>query len=333
MPAKEKVIFDTNILRNTASKSFLGGREELERFAEFADIIFPEIVIRELKTQKKKALAKHQSTFLDNPFCWLLGLDSQKAQDFDCEAHLAKLETDETIPYAVISLTDYSVLPKMMDMAINKEAPFEDSEKTDKGFKDACIYFAILEYLGNNPSERIFVCTKDVKLKEALGKHEQIKVIRDFEEFRRESISTYYQEYFIQKLQLEVDPRIEKEHILDFWYNIDGNKVIEVAVEEDRYLIETDAGEIIKTANRSHYNVNRLIHSGSFRSTHIAVAELDQYKTFFSDEEIIRILQATIENSQIISDEDVQQFILDIYGPKKHIVDRELAHHIEMFLS
>jgi hypothetical protein len=45
----EKVIFDTNTLRNTEPKTFLGGRDDLKKFSKVAEIIFPDIVIEELK--------------------------------------------------------------------------------------------------------------------------------------------------------------------------------------------------------------------------------------------------------------------------------------------
>jgi hypothetical protein len=42
---------------------------------------------------------------------------------------------------------------------------------------------------------------------------------------------------------------------------------------------------------------------------HIAVANLNKYINYLSDDEIINILEATITNSQIIDDKDVQDFV------------------------
>ena len=50
---KEKVIFDTNIVRNTDINTFLGGRTELEQFLQDVDIVIPETVVQEIKRQKK----------------------------------------------------------------------------------------------------------------------------------------------------------------------------------------------------------------------------------------------------------------------------------------
>ena len=50
---KEKVIFDTNIVRNTDINTFLVGRTELEQFLQDVDIVIPETVVQEIKRQKK----------------------------------------------------------------------------------------------------------------------------------------------------------------------------------------------------------------------------------------------------------------------------------------
>jgi rRNA-processing protein FCF1 len=61
---KEKVIFDTNKVRNSGVNNFLGNRKQLELFLQDADIVIPETVIQEIKKQKKKDLENHQKDFL-----------------------------------------------------------------------------------------------------------------------------------------------------------------------------------------------------------------------------------------------------------------------------
>jgi rRNA-processing protein FCF1 len=46
---KEKVIFDTNKVRNSGVNNFLGNRKQLELFLQDADIVIPETVIQEIK--------------------------------------------------------------------------------------------------------------------------------------------------------------------------------------------------------------------------------------------------------------------------------------------
>jgi len=109
----EKVIFDTNSIRNTEHYRFLGGRDELEKFSKVAKIIFPDIVIGEIKSQKRRSLKSKKQAFLDNPFHRLINLDKDKTKDFDIELHINGLEVEEELDYEVIKLTDYSILEQI----------------------------------------------------------------------------------------------------------------------------------------------------------------------------------------------------------------------------
>ena len=333
----EKVIFDTNTLRNTEPKNFLGGREELQKFSKVAEIIFPDIVIEELKYQKRKNLERHKKSFLENPFHWLKNLNQEETQSFDNEAHIEDLEVKEEIRYSVIKLSNYSVLEKMKELALKKQPPFEEADNTDKGFKDAYIYFTILEYLQTIPDKYVFVCTKDGRLKMALEKHPNIKVVVGFEEFRKESISSFYDEYFIEKIQEVINLKITEKNITGFWVNINKNQVLLVELNDEKFVIEVDSGEIINNINRNEYadHLDDFIKSGAFASTHRAIADLESYKNYFSDGDIVNIMQAAIENGQIssiIDDDDVRQFIGDLFVAKKDILERELRESLEQLL-
>ena len=270
---------------------------------------------------------------MENPFHWLRNINQQDTENFDNEAHIIELERNEDIKYTVIKLQDHSALEQIKELALKKLPPFEKDEGTDKGFKDAYIYFTILEYLQTIPDKYIFVCTKDGRFKEALQRHPNIKVIKDFEDFRKESVSSFYDEYFINKLKESVNPEITEENITDFWLSINGNQILLIEIEDEKFAVEVEQREIISFVNTQNYDVNNFINSGNFAMTHSAVVSLDPYKNYFSDEEIINIFEAIEENSQIIPDEDVQQFISDIYEPKKHIVTEELKTQIENFLQ
>lgn len=333
----EKVIFDTNTLRNTEPKTFLGGRDELKKFSKVAEIIFPDIVIEELKYQKRKQLEKHKRTFLENPFHWLRNINQQDTENFDNEAHIVELEKNEDIKYSVIKLQDHSALEQIKELALKKLPPFEEGDNTDKGFKDTYIYFTILEYLQTIPDKYIFVCTKDGRFKEALQRHPNIKVIKDFEEFRKESVSSFYDEYFINKLKESVNPEITEENITDFWLSINGNQILLIEIEDEKFVVEVDTGEIVNVANKNEYTdlLNTLVYSGGFSTTHETIANLEPYKNYFSDEEIVLIFSRTIENPQIhriISDDDVKQFISDLFEAKKETLGKEMRESLESLI-
>lgn len=325
----EKVIFDTNSIRNTEPKQFLGGRGELAKFEKVAEIIFPDIVIEEIKHQKRKSLEKNRSSFLSNPFHWIKNLDRDETQSFDIESHIVDLVENEDLKYQVIMLTDYSVLGKMKELALKKLPPFEAGDNTDKGFKDAYIYFTILEYLQSISDKVVFVCTKDGRLKEALNEHPSIIVVQDYDDFIQNSITKYYDGYFIEKLKSDIHTDIEKESIIDYWVNINENHVLLIKINDEQSVVEVDSGEIIAFGKVDDYSekIKNLINSDSFASTHFEINKLNSYLHFLSDDEIIKILEATIDNGQIgsiISDDDVKQFISTLYEKKKGLLAPEL---------
>lgn len=330
----EKVIFDTNFIRNTEAKHFLGGRSDLEKFAKVAELVFPDIVIEEIKNQKRKNLESKKDSFLKNPFHWLRNLDRDDTQNFDIEFHISELETNETLKYSVIKLTDYSVLEQMKELALKKLPPFETADNTDKGFKDACIYFTTLEYLQTIPDKMIFVCCKDGRLKEAFNKHPNIIVIESYDDFLQNSITRFYDDYFIEKLQSEVHADIKKEHIIDYWFNTNENRVLLVEVDGEKYAVEVDSGEIVAFEKTAVYSeaIDTLINSGAFATTHSAIEALNPYINFLSDDEILNIFIACIDNSQIwqiMTDEDVKQFVSTLYEKKKGLLSSEQATGIK----
>jgi len=334
----EKVIFDTNFIRNPEPKKFLGGRSELERFAKVAEIILPDIVIGEIKSQKRRLLASKKQSFLDNPFHWLKNLNDNETEDFDIEAHITELEDNETIEYQVINLSDYSVLEQMKELALRKKPPFESSDSTDKGFKDACIYFTTLEYLQEIPDKVIFVCCKDSRLKDAFKKHPNIIIIESFDDFVQHSIISFYDDYFVEKLKLEVHADITKENIIDYWVNINDNRVLLIEVDSERYVVEVDSGEIVdyKIVNSYSEAIDGFVGSYSFASTHAAITQLNPHLHLLSDEEIIKILDASTQNSQIsgiVSDIDVRQLISTLYEKKKKILSPELETGVSEVLG
>ena len=325
----EKVIFDTNSIRNTEAKHFLGGRSELEKFVNVAELIFPDIVIEEIKNQKRKNLEKKKTSFLKNPFHWLRKLDHDETQNFDIESHITELEASETLEYSVIELSDHSILEKIKELALKKLPPFEPGDNTDKGFKDACIYFTILEYLQSIPDKSVFVCCKDNRLKEAFQKHLNIIVVKDYDEFIQYSITQVYDDYFIEKLKAEVHADISKETIIDYWFNIDENRVLLIDVDSEKYAVEADMGEIVGFEKVATYSdtIKSFINAGSFATTHSSIEELTPYLNFLSHDEIIKILNAACSNEQIlwiIGDDDVKQFITTLYDSKKMILPPEL---------
>lgn len=180
----------------------------------------------------------------------------------------------------------------------------------------------------------IFVCCKDGRLQEAFQKHPNIIVIDSYDDFVQNSITRFYDDYFIEKLQSEVHADISKEHIVDYWFNTNENRVLLIEVNDEKYAVEVDSGEIVAFDNVATYSgaIVQLINSGAFATTHSAIEALNPYIHYLSDDEIFKIFQACIDNSQIrliITDEDVKQFVSTMYEKKKGLLSSEQSADIK----
>ena len=327
---KEKVIFDTNIIRNTEINTFFGGRPELELFIQDADIIIPFTVVEEIKRQKKAVLKSKRDSFVSNPFHKLRGINEVDTNSFDIDAHIQKLIDQETIPFEVIDLKSNDVLPLIKELAITKQPPFEAGDNTDKGFKDALIYFSVLEYLQEVPNKYVFVCAKDNRLGEAFKNNPNVFVVKDYSEFKQHSISQFFDDYFIEKVNEELGITITKENIKEYWYNINDNKVLLIEFEGEEYVIETDSGEIVDSCKKSEYagEIENLINSPNFNSTDRIVENLLDYNNYFSGVEVLKILDASYYNSQInwiIHKPQIKQLIGSLYKSKREFIQDSLV--------
>ena len=330
---KEKVIFDTNVITNRDTKDFFGGREMLKQFAQDADIVMPEVVIQEIKMQKRKKLSSNKDGFLSNPFHKLFGLDEMDIKSFDIDAYLEQLLDRETIPFERIELKDNNVLTNIKELAIKGLPPFEEKEGNDKGIKDALIYFSILEYLQEIPNKYVFVCVKDQRFKLALKQHHNIIVIENYEEFKQKSISQFFDDYFIEKVNAELDVTITKDNIKEYWHNIDDNQDVLIEIDDIEYILEVDSGEIISTSKKQLFQeyVKGLINSNDFETTHNHIEGIIPFLNYLSDDEILNILNASFTNEQIkriIDDENIKEFMGILYDSKKELLTNKVAEFL-----
>ena len=160
---------------------FFGWRSELEKFAVVAEIVIPDIVIDEIKAQKRAHLESKRDQFIDNPFHEIKKLNRKESDDFNIEKYVDDLQKGETIDHTIIYLSQKDALSKIKQLCHRREAPFGDVG--DKGFKDAYIYLTVLEYLEGITNEQVFFVTGDGKLKEAMERVRGIRVIKNFRRF------------------------------------------------------------------------------------------------------------------------------------------------------
>jgi len=335
---KYKVIFDTNSIRNAESLSdFLGGRTDLESFSKVADLIIPDLVIEEIKAQKRKHLISKRDSFLSNPFHLLRKLNESDTKDFDIEKWILELAEKEKIPYKLISLSESGILEKMKKLCLECQPPFE--EGSDKGFKDTYIYFTILEFLDKCDDKNIFVVTKDERLRDAFLGKIRVRIVRNYDEFEKYIDNYFSEEYFINRLKEEVDIKINKDCIKDSWLNIDDNWVLKIECEESLYLVEVDFAtkEIIYFTNSNISEiVDRLALTGSFSTTHNTISELSDNIRYLSGDNILILVKAAVENEQIYwvsEDEDVKEFFKKIYQFKSQIIPEEIKEQFIQYFK
>ncbi len=326
---KYKVIFDTNSIRSTESlTSFLGGRSDLDRFAKLAEVVIPEMVIEEIKSQKKKYLHSKRDAFISNPFHLLRNLDRVETENFDVDNWVLELLKKEVISFTVISLSDDAILDEIKRFSLQNIPPFD--RDSDKGFKDVIIYFTTLQYLNCLDDKKIFFVTKDERLALAFSKHERIQVIKDFDEFEKFNDSYFKGEYFINRLKELVDSKIVSESVDEIWLNIDENWVLRISCGDAIYFVEADfsSREIIEfTSVDFSVFFNELITSDAFRVTHSGVKSLMGYLKYLSDQQIQDLIKAASENDQIFSistDEDVKGLFDTLYRAKYQIISEDL---------
>ncbi len=332
-----KVIFDTNILYVNSLTEFFGNRSELESFIKDAEIIIPDLVIEEIKEQKRNLFLKQKADLEKNEI-YQKFIKKSEIERLNFEDFLSSTEADEKINYKTIKLEgDVRAINKIREMSLKKIPPFKKDK--DEGFKDAYIHCTILDFIEKHPNEIFYFYTKDKVLADSFSDNQQIKIIESYEEFINAN-PKYSDEYFLRKLREHLlEESIVKESILKIWKNIEGNDVLSLSIGVDSYVVEISDREIIGSENVKSYQegISNFINSANFRSTHEAIIGLIPYLNFLTDNEIRSLLEASYCNNQIkwiAGDDDVKEFILNLYEKKKDVLtDKEQKDFFKQLMN
>lgn len=239
---KEKVIFDTNFLLEKKLKNFFGKKDQLIKFSKVADIIIPDMVVQELLEWYKRNFEKEKEQFLKMALPNVL---SHNTDSIKIDETLNQLLDLETGLFQVIDLKNPKYIFDMKQLALKKEPPFVPDDGSDKGFKDAYIYFTVLEYLEGIEDKYIFFVTNDKLLKVAFERNPNIRVVESYDEFIQKSISVLYDDYFIAKLKSEIDAEIEEKNIIEYSINENENQILIINMADKKYIVEVDSQEIV----------------------------------------------------------------------------------------
>lgn len=317
---RHKVIFDTNVIRNERSiNEFFGGRDELEQFLKVADVLIPQVVIDEIRTQKVKYFVDAREAFIANPFHQLRKLQPRKSKNFDIGKFINKLFVDDKIPYQTIELTDTDALRNVLDMCLRNKPPFTD--KSDAGFKDACIFLTVMEYLEKNEDENVFFVTKDSRLKVAFEGSSRVVVVHTYAEFEKYITDYFREDYFIGRLREEFDAAtINPSSIKRIWFNFNENWILEIDVAHTLKRVEVDfqSKEIMDSIDSDDLKpIDIIIASGSQDEILMAIDAVENNFKFLHKDEICRLLYAAATNKKILSitnDHRVKDFFLFLFS-------------------
>lgn len=246
----EKVIFDTNFLLEKRMKNFFGKQNELIKFDAVSDIIIPDMVMGELAEKYKRIFRDEKNKFDKQALPNVL---EHNINSIDIEESIKSLIDNIKVNYEVVELKNPNILYEIKELALKKAPPFVMDDGSDKGFKDAYIYFTVLEYFQSIDDQYIFFATNDKLFKTAFKDNPNIKVIETYDEFIKQSASEFYNDYFIDKLNnfidelgtLPITSKVKQEDIINYFINEDNNQIITINIDDKNYLVEVDAGEIL----------------------------------------------------------------------------------------
>ena len=208
------------------------------------------------------------------------------------------IRNDASIPYTPLPLPPASyVLPKLYEWALSHKAPFE--EKSDKGFKDACIVASIEHYLESvEIDEEVVLCTDDNRMASYFKGRQDIRVENDLSKAVRAETS----------------------------YSIPDNMVL---AEEQGPKKTVARPSIIDSL------IDDLSNSPSFQTTHKVIKELPDYFQSLSDSQELAILETALANDQvswILTDEDICDFIKPIFlRHKEELTDKDYRQFVDCF--
>lgn len=294
------VIVDTNLARNENSYSeLLGNRKQLQAIAASNELYIPEVVIDEIVAQKRLSFLREQAQLNRSGILKLTSFSIDEAENLAFEQIEEKIRTDRSIQFDVLpqAPVEYA-FSRMYKWAIHHEPPFE--EKSDKGFKDACIVASIDYFLEHSSKEeQVIICTDDKRMAEYFKDRNNITVAIDLKSV----------------INLNNCPK-DKGRAETTTSVSDANTNNNVNAEVDA-LIEA------------------LANSTSFIQTHSIISKLSSSPHVTTGQQELRILSVALENDQvewILKDDDVSDYIKPIFlRHKDDLIDSEYTKYLDAF--
>ena len=227
---KDVIIFDTNSIRHTGLSNFLGKRELLRQLEPDAEFYIPELVLDEIKRQKKRQFDESKNQLLKNELVKTFSSDLSEIESLNIDTHLEEMQRDEPFRFEIIPCVHGEIVDRFRSMAIVNQAPF--NRDSDKGFKDACIYISVLKFLETLEERSVFFWGNDGRLKEAFESQTAVEVVDSIESYHRKSSRFLMDDYFFGVLSEELSLEIEAADISNTWRNNSNNWIVEISTDD-----------------------------------------------------------------------------------------------------
>ncbi|MDG1153516.1 MAG: PIN domain-containing protein [Alphaproteobacteria bacterium] len=315
---KRAFLFDTNIIRNTGLKSFFGSEHELKKLSTIGKIVIPQTVIMEIKNHRKKHLEGQKKAFFKNELFNIYCLDKTKNDldvDVDVENKIEILNKRISFEYEVCDVTRNDFLNEAREYAIKNKPPFDQGN--DKGFKDAIIYFSILDWIESNNEYSPIVFSQDGRLSQAF-KTKNITVIETINECHKFIWNDYNIDHIFQRFKDhesiengDITKSSVKKALYDSVLNLRNDW--EIIIGDHIVILDYLSKEILHILDKIKMKgyINDLSKNNSLSSIHDCIIKLDEYE-YFTDEQI-EILEKEKENNDKIKSLIDDKYVDDFY--------------------
>ena len=255
-----------------------GNRAALSLLEKKYDLMVPSVVMEELLEHSKQVFYSQRDSIRKNYYAVQFMEEFNQIQRLEFDDFREELVHSETISYQVVNFENSELfMERFLERAIKHLPPFE--EKSDKGFKDACIAHIVDTYVASHG--KAILITSDRRVAQYFAGNDLVIVVRDEKELKA---------YENEERALVGDERAAAEGVNS----------------EDRM----DAGFSIDSDKKE---IERLINAKSFAETHSAIAKLRERTCTLTMNEEREILRAAASNDQmlrIITDGDSADFIM-----------------------
>lgn len=324
-----QIIIDTNKCRNKGMDNFLGNKEELQRFIEDGcEIILPEIVLSELKQQKKIEYIVELNNFINNKFFNNEDANFKEIKLEEFDNIIEKKIQDEQGKYysTIYEITRIGEFYKeMTQKAVLKEAPFDT--KSDKGFKDSIVAWSVKEVV-DKYNRTVFLLTKDNRLSQYFVDEDKVKIIESYSDYKKIRLQVENKD-LIDNITIIEKLNIEQEDIIKGWYSLNN----------DYYMVLYSGGcarfdiitkDIIDDIQENPNEIiDELITSFNYAYTHDKISHIKKLNIieYISREKLLELFDGFTKNSQLYGishDEDVWDFFSMLYKKYKKFMNDDL---------